>query len=182
MYEVQEVFRRAQEAVAAADWGAVFGLLDEAAAAVIAGNSLTWLASQDPALWNQFPELLTALQELRSHFELLSASAQEVLAARPPEQLELSLRHRGLVKAQTALLKRFSKGRAASLGAIEGLRRRLGQGGALSSQLFQRERLEDVVVDGTGAVATRVHAGGSSERLHFIRARDGWKIQLLKRG
>ena len=112
MYEVQEVFRRAQEAVAAADWGAVFGLLDEAAAGVIAGNSLTWLASQDPALWTPFPELLTALQELRSHFELLSASAREVLAARPPEQLELSLRHRGLVKAQTALLKRFSKGRA----------------------------------------------------------------------
>lgn len=173
--EILEVFRQAQAAVAAANWQRVFELLDEPAVQAIGKNSLVWLSIQDPALWSHFPGLQPVMVELNRRAERISASARQVLAE---PNLERSLAHRDLVKQHDALLKRAVKGRAVALGNIEGLRRSRGEGGSLSSRLFQDERLEDLVVEGARASAVRVDASGFRQRVTFVRRRSGWKIQL----
>lgn len=176
MKAVLAVFQAAQGAVAAGDWETLFGLLDESALQAIGGNSLLWLASQDQALWAEFPSL--AVEELRDHTFRILESAKRVRAA--PMDMGLSLAHRDLVKKQNAWLKRAVKGQAPALGRIESLRRRLGVGGSVSSQLFLNESLQDVVVQGHKAVATRVYASGSSEKLQFVRRGEEWKIHLTR--
>lgn len=180
--EILEVFDKARQAVALGDWIQVYELLDEGAVQAIGQNSLMWLAAQDPSLWGEFPSLLPLLRELREQAVRMSESAQKVLAAAGHERLALSLLHRDLVREQTALLKRAVKGQGASLGRIECLRRERGEGGSISSQLFQNERLENLVMEGNRARGMRIYPGGSQETLHFIRRRSGWKIQLTRPG
>lgn len=172
--EIRQLFGEAQRAVAQGNWAGLFALLEPSLAVKIGKNSLVW------TLENQsLPELAELQGEYRAWTAQLQASAQRILQAALPEQNQLSLLHRSLLKRGDQLLETaLAKQPGELAGRLENLRRQAGGGGSVSSTLFERETLEDIVCTGNQAAAVRRYPGGSSDRIRFVRRRDGWKIRL----
>ena len=172
--EILHLFERAQQAVARADWVTLFSLLEPSLVSKIGKNSLLW-ALENCAL----PELVETQAEYRAWSRTLQDSAKRILQTPMPEQMQLSLQHRDLVKRGDQLLEACLKQHSPEwVGQLEALRREAGAGGSVSSNLFAGETLEEIVCTGNRASALRRYTGGSSERIRFVRRRDGWKIGL----
>lgn len=177
-------FSSAGAAMVAGDWDGVFACVATASLQGIASMVMALVPGDDAfvALCREHGIPADALADVRRAADAVTASA----VAHPPSGsvpndvlLEYSARHRELVKADVAARRAAVKqipDLAAFVAASERHRRATGGGGSVSSTLFVDELLSDVVVDGRSATATRRHAGGHTERLRFVRQRDGWRV------
>jgi hypothetical protein len=187
----EAVFRTAQAAVAGGDWETFFGCL--------AAGDLKRLAAIGVACTigdsgQRFTDIAVehgasdaAVAEVRSAARRLEESATAISDAPPlPNEttLALSFGHRDLVKAYDAAAATCVASLtdlAVYVAKVERLRRETGGGGSVSSSMFERETLIDVVVTGSKAVGVRHRERGSNEPLGFARARGEWHVVLFGR-
>ena len=187
----QSTFAAAQQAMQRGDWEVFFACLAAKDLKRIAAIGMLCVDGDGAAA---FVELAIAhgvpaddVDRVRRTGEDIVVSAATILAADPlpsPATLELSLRHRDLVKARDATIddcvKRVAD-LAAFAAAVERHRRTISGGGTISSTMFVDETLVDVVITDSKAVGIRRRRGGGDERIGFVRQRSGWSIVLFGR-
>jgi len=178
----EETFAAAQAAMERGDWDELFACLEPGDVGRVVKNGLSGLgrdvrveelcreAGVEPAL----------VDSARALAAQMATAAQACLAGDMAASLRLKELVEGHRLALDAIIKAASDIATLAAGLERHLRATAG-GGSVSSSLFAGERLEQLRVDGDRASATRRRAGGSTERIAFVRRDDRWRIRLFAR-
>ena len=181
----EHVFARAQTAVEAGEWTALFECLDAADLKRIAQNSLTaLLGSSGPELRRLCAEHGYGTDRIDELNEIGSRIAESArLVQTDPLSYDPNA-HRELVKEHAKCLK-DGFGSVADLpgfaASLERAMRSAIGGGSVSSQLFVGESLQDLVVEERRAWATRYQSGVEVDDIGFVQKRGKWFIKLFAR-
>lgn len=176
------VFATAQSALAVDDLARAFVCFDRTDIVKIAGNSVRALSGADPGVDDLFERFgFGTLAELRDLTDRMAASAALLVDDRSSYD---SAAHRQMAKDYEEAVTDGMRGVTDLPGfaaAMEERMRVVVGGGSISSSLFRGETLDDVVVDGNKAWATRTERGSEVDDIGFVRRRDGWRIKLFAR-
>jgi hypothetical protein len=187
------VFTDARAAMERGDWNAFFACLDRDSLVRIAENSFKGLINRDTAglqaLCAEFSFPADAIDRLRSVERTMARLAEEIVkmrfsAAMPVNAAEIMLGHRQSVGEYEKILTRALKSvpdLPAFTAALERRMRAVVGGGSISSEMFVGETLEDVVVEGRNAWATRRMGESWTEDVGFVEKGGAWYIKILAR-
>jgi len=191
------VFSTAQAAMQHQNWQAFFACLDRAELLSIAANSVNVLLNRSEQtrsiVMNRSMEYaipqehMLKLQELSQQmYRSAHAIPEEVTtnaaaSTSPGLILQTAFQHRQIVDAYNQTLKallRSTPDLAELTAALEqDMRAALG-GGSVSSHLFVDEQLENLVIEGNRAWATRRMENGWEEDVGFMQRKGVWYIKL----
>ena len=190
----QEAFAEASAAMARGDWPAFFACIDRKSLITIAENGVNRFLAGGPAASATFEALCTAqgvagnrATALQSLGARIVESGQAMMArARtdPAAMVQNSLQHQKLVTEYRDGVKALvgeAPNLAGFVAALEMALRAESGSGSVSSRLFVDESLDQVVVSGNKARATRRMASGATEEVSFARERGEWVIRPFAR-
>jgi hypothetical protein len=194
----EAAFSLAQEAMRRQNWHSFFGCLDRDDLLRIAANSVNVLldrTEQTPSivvtrsLEYAIPkEHILQLQELRqqmtgsAHAITEEMTSSPEVATSPDFMLQNGFQHWQIVDAYNQSLKallRSASNLADLTATFEQDMRAIIGGGSVSSRLFVDEQLENLVIEGNRAWATRRMQHGWAEDIGFIRRKGVWYIKLI---
>ena len=187
------VFDDARAAMERGDWNAFFACLDRDALVRIAENSFKGLINRDTAwlraLCAEFSFPADVIDRLQGVEQTMARLAEEKLklafsATMPANAAEILLGHRHAFREYEKILTRALKSvpdLPAFTAALERRMRAVVGGGSISATMFVGETLEDVVVEGKKAWATRRMSEGWTEDIGFVEKGGAWYIKILAR-
>jgi hypothetical protein len=191
------VFSAAQAAMQGQNWPAFFACLDRGDLLGIAANSVNALLNHSEQTrsivmkrsveYTIAQEHMLRLQELSQQMyrsaraipeEMMTSAA---VSTSPDLILQTAFQHQQIVDAYNQTLKtllRSTPDLAELTAALEQDMRAARGGGSISSRLFVDEQLENLVIEGNRAWATRRMESGWEEDIGFIQRKGIWYIKL----
>ncbi len=185
------VFTDARTAMERGDWKTFFACLDRGFLVRIAENSFKGLVNQDTAglhaLCAEFSIPADVIDRLRGVQRTMAGLADEIVkmtlsGTMPANAAEIMLGHKQAVGEYEKILTRALKSvpdLPAFTAALERRMRAVVGGGSISSTMFVGETLEDVVVEGKKAWATRRMSEDWTEDVGFVEKGGAWYIKIM---